>query len=157
MAPWPASWLVSLFWTTGLSKPGRLGWHLSCSWICLRSASAVIVSLPTGALELSWPLLCSSVSHSELAHRWVTHWILSWYVSFAVLLDFNKQIAKHLDNNVSLFQSHRQQIVNMEEDPMARQTTRICDIQISCLVFKHKTSRPLKIFYQLYIFSIIER
>ena len=103
VALWPASWLVSLFWTTGLSKPGRLGWQLSCSWICLRFASAVFefVSLHTGALELSWPLLCSSESHSELAHRWDTHWILSGYVSLAVLLDFNKQIAKHLDNNVS--------------------------------------------------------
>ena len=56
-----------------------------------------------------------------------------------------------------MFQSHRQQRVNMEEDRLARQTTRICDIQISCLVFKHKISRPLKIFYQLYIFSIIDR
>ena len=159
VAPWPAYWSGSLFWTTGLWKPGRLGWHWSWSWICLRFASAVFefASLHTGALELFWPLLCSSESHSELAYRWVTHWILSWYVYFAVLLDFNKQIAKHLDNNVSLFQSHRQQIVNMEEDPMARQTTRICDIQISCLVFKHKISRPLKIFHQLYIFSIIDR
>ena len=56
-----------------------------------------------------------------------------------------------------MFQSHKQQLVNMEEDRLARQTTRICDIQISCLVFKHKISRPLKIFYQLYIFSIIDR
>ena len=55
-----------------------------------------------------------------------------------------------------MFQSHRQQLVNMEEDRLSRQTTRICDIQIFCLVFKHKISRPLKIFHQLYIFSIID-
>ena len=58
---------------------------------------------------------------------------------------------------IIMFQSHKQQLVNMEEDRLARQTTRICDIQISSLVFKHKISRPLKIFYQLYIFSIIDR
>ena len=152
MAPWPASWSVLLFWTTGLWKPGRLGWRLSCSWICLSFASAVFgfVSLHTGALELSWPLLCSSESHSELAHRWVTHWILSWYVSFAVLLDLtNCQTSAFC---TIMFQSKRQHHVNMEEDRLARQTTRICDIQIFCLVFKLKISRPLKIFHQLYIF-----
>ena len=70
--------------------------------------------------------------------------------------DFNRWI-KRINIWAIIFQSQRQQLVNMEEDRLARQTTRICDIQISCLVFKHKTSRPLKIFYQLYIFSIIER
>ena len=109
------------------------------------------------SIQVRWSCLGLYCVLLSLTVSWhIVGTLTGFFPGMSLLLSSLTSTNKLLNIWTIMFQSHRQQLVNMEEDRLSRQTTRICDIKISCLILKHTISWPPKIFYRLYIFSIID-